>query len=124
MIIRISPHSLSLFFSSLLEGKKRLHAVSRHEMPTKDRWRGHTKAFGISRELSTAVASYDEKGAKPQGIFGLLDTSEIPGHDDGNHKEPSLNGDKSAKKKKHKKHKKKKKAPRVKQVTKINIAGF
>jgi hypothetical protein len=111
-----------LFFDK--EGKKRLHAISRYEMPQKDRWRGHTKAFGISNELKTtaAGAEYSEKGNKPQGIFGLIDTAEIPGNvEDGEH-EPKQGGSaKGSDKKKKKKKSGKKHKPRVKTVVKINM---
>ena len=106
-----------LFFDK--DGKKRLHAISRFEMPTKDRWRGHGKAFGISKELQTTAAGteYSEKGIKPQGIFGLLDPSEVPGGDDAGGREPSLD-----KKKKKKKKGGKKSAPKARQT--VNIAGL
>lgn len=44
-----------LFFDK--DGKKRLHAVSRFEMPQKDKWRGHSKSFGISNEIKTTAAA-------------------------------------------------------------------
>ena len=108
------------------EGKTRLHAVSRYEMPQKDRWRGHTKSFGISNELkSTATgAEYSEKGNKPQGIFGLIDTTEIPGNVEDGQREPKQGGaSKEVEKKKKKKKKGKKHKPKVKTVVKYNIAG-
>ncbi len=97
-----------LFFEK--EGKKRLHAVSRFEMPKKDGWRGHSKAFGISNEikLTAASAGYSEKGNKPQGIFGLIDPTEIPGNIEDGSKEPRVGGDDKKKKKKKKKSGKKK----------------
>ncbi len=97
-------------------------------MPQKDRWRGHTKAFGISNELKATAtgAEYSEKGNKPQGIFGLIDTSEIPGNVEDGQREPKQGGsskDGGDKKKKKKKKGGKKHKPKVKTVIKYNIAG-
>lgn len=88
------------------DGKKRLHAISRHEMPKKDTWTGHSKSFGISKELKTTAAGteYKEAGARPQGIFGLLDVTQVPGYDPNDKfKEPRIKDASKDKKKKKKK---------------------
>ena len=85
---------------------------------------GHSKAFGISKELQTTAAGtdYSEKGTKPQGIFGLMDVNEIPGFtDDG--KQASVDAD-GKKKKKKKKTKKSTKKTKTKMVQKVQIAGI
>jgi hypothetical protein len=126
-----------LFFEK--EGKKRLFAVSRFEMPKKDRWRGHSKSFGISNEIKATasaaglkrmcfffwfrfcsflfVLGYSEKGNKPQGIFGLIDPTEIPGNVEDGEKEPGLDDKKKKKKKKKKKSGKKKGVTTVMRTT-------
>lgn len=102
-----------IFFDK--EGKKRLHAISRHEMPKRETWKGHSKSFGISKELKTTAAGsqYEDSGTRPQGIFGLLDVTQIPGYDPNeSSKEPKMKDDGKKDKKKKKKTKAKKKEPK------------